>query len=179
MNMITNIRKIILGTTVVWTMIFALNAMALGNTDDAWLRSLQHARHVHVNKGVMTDAKPIGEEFGRKCLEALRRYYGEAHIPSDLVILKHSPVMELPGFQDMQIAIIDDIIHVHGDAMVHIAHEIRHMIDRETMGTAFYGVYVEAHTIPSNAGHIFEQLAHESERGFLMSHGPVCEVGLF
>ena len=123
MNMTTHMTKNILGITIAWTMIVTLNAMALGNTDNEWRWSIQHARQFHVDKRVMTDAKPIGEAFGRKCLEALRRYYGDVHIPSDLVVLKHSSVMELPGFQDMQIAIIEVFPHpVRGEGSQRYSH---------------------------------------------------------
>ena len=160
--------------TIIFTLILGIPPIALGNQIEGWV-SLQYAKQYHSDIRVMALTTSITEEFGAACFAALHDYYGRQYDFSQVTILRDSPLMTWEGFRRMDAALIENVIHVKAGAPLDLVHEIRHAIHQQRMGTEFYVVYAEAHTLPHTAGYFFEQQALQAERGFRMNYGPVCE----
>ena len=165
--------KFVIGT-IIFTLVLGNASISLGSQIEGWV-SLQYAKQYHSDIRVMALATSITEEFGAACFAALHDYYGRHHDFSHLTILRDSPLMTWEGFRRMDAALIENVIHVKAGATLDLVHEIRHAIHQQHMGTEFYVVYAEAHTLPHTAGYFFEQQALVAERGFRMNYGPVCK----
>jgi len=164
--------KVMLGT-IIFTLVLGNALIAQGNQIEGWV-SLQYAKQYHSDIRVMAMTTSITEEFGAACFTALHDYYGWQYDFSRVTILRDSPLMNWEGFNRMHAVVIENVIHVKAGAVLNLVHEIRHAIHQHRMGSEFYVVYAEAHTLPETAGYFFEQQALEAERGFRMSYGPVC-----